>query len=108
MRAPGCSCPTTAPTTASLQAHLLTEWGPEVRRLRITWRMKDPSTAVITAPGVPEDQARELLRTAKWHLVVGPYRCRTPEGPPELQVRHALCRSCVRAIEERRPGRAAA
>lgn len=107
MRAPGCSCRTTAPTKVELAGLLISELGPDVQRLRFTWRTTDPATAVIEAPSLEEAKARELLCRAKGFLVLEGYRTRRPEGPPEVRVRHELCRACVRALEANWPGRAA-
>lgn len=107
MRAPGCTCRTTAPTKTELAGLLISELGPDVQRLRITWRTTDPATAVMTAPGLEEEAARELLIRAKGHLVLEGYRTRRPEGPPEVRVRHEACRACVRAYEVERGWRAA-
>ncbi|HWV38837.1 MAG TPA: hypothetical protein VN033_10225 [Vulgatibacter sp.] len=86
---------------------LIVELGPDVRRLWVTWRTTDYATAVITAPGLEEAAAVELLKRAKGHLVMAGYRTRRPGGPPEVRVRHELCRACVRAYEIKRGWRAA-
>lgn len=107
MRAPGCSCSTTAPTKAELLGRLIVELGPDVRRLRVTWRTTDYATAVITAPGLEEAAAVELLTRAKEYLVLEGFRTGRPEGPPEVRVRHGRCRACVRALEASWPRRVA-
>lgn len=95
-RGGACTCPRGVPRSGDLGPMLIPALGGNsFRQLRFSWRMDEPTTAVITAPSLPESEARELLKAVRWELLIHPFASAWADcaAAPTVLVRHR-CSSC--------------